>query len=73
MEQLSFTLHSECVALGSNDQQRKVITIPVNVRVSLVSGDITGNGVVEVNYHNQSVQMLAVDLRAHGVLDPSSV
>jgi hypothetical protein len=57
--------------MRSEDADRRVITIPALASVTLVAGDICGKGVVTVDYHDQPMKMLAVDLRTHAVLDPS--
>jgi hypothetical protein len=66
-----FKLHSSCVAIRHEKDHRQVITIPAGASVTVVSGDIARSGVVQVLYMDQPAQMLAVDLRTHGVLDPS--
>jgi hypothetical protein len=68
-QQLTFKLSSECVALWAKDHERRVMMIPANGRVTLVSGNLVGDGVVKVNYHDQSLQMLASDLRNVGRLE----
>ena len=68
-----FKLHSPCVAIRREKDYRHVITIPAGAFVTLVAGDISRTGVVEVLYVDQPLHMLAVDLRTHGVLDPSAV
>lgn len=70
MPQLMFKLHSASVAIWSEHNYRKVV-IPTNACVTLVAGDITGKGVVQIRYQNQPLQMLAVDLRTLGRLEPS--
>ena len=69
MPQLTFKLHSPSVAMRSDDKHRKVITIPTEACVTVVSGDITGKGVVKIRYQNQPLEMLAVDLRTLGRLE----
>ena len=71
MPRLNIKLHSPSVAMRSEKDHRKVITIPANACLTLVAGDISRTGVVEVLYMDQPLKMLAVDLRTHGVLDPS--
>jgi MEDS: MEthanogen/methylotroph, DcmR Sensory domain len=66
-----FKLHGSCVAIRREKDHRQVITLPAGASVTLVSGDIARSGVVQVLYMDQPVQMLAVDLRTQGVLDPS--
>jgi len=66
-----FKLHRSCVAIRCEKDHRQVVTIPAGDSVILVSGDIARTGVVEVLYMDQPLQMLAVDLRTRGVLDPS--
>ena len=70
MPLLNIKLHSPSVAMRSERDHRKVITIPANACLTLVAGDISRTGVVEVLYMDQSLKMLAVDLRTHEVLDP---
>jgi hypothetical protein len=69
MPQLNFKLHSSSVAMRS--ESRKVITIPANASVTLLTGDITGKGVVTICYQDQPAEMLAIDLRMRAILDPS--
>ena len=70
MPLLNIKLHSPSVAMRSAKDHRKVITIPANACLTLMAGDISRTGVVEVLYMDQSLKMLAVDLRTHEVLDP---
>ena len=69
MPLLMFKLHSPSVALRSNDKHRTVIAIPAEACVTLVSGDVTGKGVVKIRYQNEPLEMLAVDLRTLGRLE----
>ena len=64
-----FKLHSSCVAIRREKDHRQVITIPAGASVTLVAGDVTRTGVVEVLYMDQPLQMLAVDLRTRGHLE----
>ena len=66
-----FKLHTWCVAIRREKDYRHVITIPAGASVTLLSGDLPRTGVVQVLYRDQPLQMLAVDLRTHGVLDAS--
>lgn len=68
MPQLKFKMHSS-VAMRPENDHRKVITIPANASVTLLSGDINGKGVVKIRYHDQPLEILAIDLRTRGVLD----
>lgn len=71
MPQLNFKLQSSSVAMQSENDHRKVITIPADASVTLVAGDIHGKGTVKVRYRDQPLDMLAVDLRTRGVLEQS--
>jgi hypothetical protein len=66
-----FKLHSSCVAMRREKDHWQTISIPAGASVTLLSADIPRAGVVEVLYMDQTVHMLALDLRTHGVLDPS--
>ena len=72
MPLLNFKLHSSSVAMQSENDHRKVITIPAHASVTLVTGDIHGKGTVKVRYRDQPLEMLAVDLRTRGVLERSA-
>jgi hypothetical protein len=69
MPQLTIKLHKSSVAMRSETDQRKVITIPADASVTLVAGDINGKGVVKVRYRDQPLEMLAIDLRTRGNLE----
>ena len=71
MPQLNFKLQSSSVAMKSENDHRRVITIPADAFVTLVAGDIHGKGTVKVRYRDQPLDMLAVDLRTRGVLERS--
>ena len=71
MPQLNFKLHSSSVAMRSENDHRKVITIPADASVTLVAGDINGKGVVKIRYRDQPLEMLAIDLRMRGILEQS--
>jgi len=57
--------------MQSENDHRRVITIPADASVTLVAGDIHGKGTVKVRYRDQPLDMLAVDLRTRGVLEQS--
>jgi hypothetical protein len=65
MPQPAFTLKTSTTAILSDDQ-RTMVTIPVNELVTLVVGDIDGNGFVEVQHRQKVLIMFAEDLRIHG-------
>jgi hypothetical protein len=48
------------------NRQPSVVTIPANAVVTLVLGDIDGNGLLKVRYQNQVLEIFATDLRSRG-------
>jgi len=67
MRQLVFKLHRSTVAMQS--ENRTLVTIPAHACVTLVSGDFSTRGIVTISYHNQSLQILALDLQMRGSLE----
>jgi hypothetical protein len=54
------------MALLIENASRTMVTIPANAIVTLVEGDIDGNGFVRVRYRERILDVFAVDLRTRG-------
>ena len=65
MSRSTFKLKTSTLAILSDDQ-RTMVTIPANALVTLVVGDIGGDGFVEVRYRDQVLIIFAEDLRSRG-------
>jgi hypothetical protein len=65
MPEHAFKLKTPTLAILSDDQ-RTMVTIPAHELVTLMVGDIGGNGFVEVRYRQKVLIMFAEDLRSHG-------
>ena len=66
-----FKLQNSCVAIRHEKDHRQMISIPAGALLTLVSGDLAKSGVVQVLYMDQTLQMLAVDLRTRSILERS--
>ena len=66
MPQLTFKLHSPSVAMWTEHYYRTVVTLPAGACVTIVAGDITSEGSIEISYRDQQLEMSAVDLRNLG-------
>ena len=59
-------LKTSTTAILNENNQRVTIIVPANALVTLVDGDLNGNGFVRVHFEDKVVSMFAVDLRGHG-------
>jgi hypothetical protein len=68
-----FKLDTPAMAILDENHQPKVIIIPANAVLTIMSGDVDGIGLLEVRYENQTLKMLPMDLRnaAQAVMDDS--
>lgn len=67
MVQPAFKFYTPAIAIRSEDAQRSLVTIPKNAVVTVVAGNIKGNGFVKIRYVDQILEMFAKDLRPRGV------
>jgi len=63
MLQITFNLNTSTMAVLDENSQPSFVTVPSNVLVTLVAGDVDGNGFVKVRYQDKVLSMFAVDLR----------
>jgi len=70
MRQLVFKLHHSTVAMQS--ENRTLVTIPAHACVTLLSGDFSAKGIVTISYHNQPLQIFALDLRIRSSLEETA-
>jgi hypothetical protein len=66
MPQRRFKLNTSTTAILNENSQRTMVTIPANAVVTLVDGDVEGNGFVKVRYQDKILSMFAFDLRTRG-------
>ena len=66
MPQRTFKLNTSTTAILNENNQRTMVTIPANAVVTLVDGDVEGNGFVKVRYQDKILSMFAFDLRTRG-------
>jgi hypothetical protein len=68
MPQLTFKLNSPTLAIREKNDQRTLVTLPGDVLVTLLAGDIDAKGFVQILYDNNALIMFAEDLRTRGLL-----
>ena len=51
------------MAVQSDNEHLRVVTLPADAIVSIVDGDINGTGFVKIRYKDQTLAMYAKDLR----------
>jgi len=59
-------LRSSTFAILNERDQRTVVTLPANALVTVVVGDVDGDGLVKIRYRQKVFEMLAIDLRSRG-------
>jgi hypothetical protein len=59
------------MAVQSDEEHLRVVTLPAEAIVSIVDGDIDGTGFVKIRYMNQTLAMYAKDLRSQSENDIS--
>lgn len=64
-------LNTPTLAIQSQNEHPRIITIPANAVVAIVAGDINGAGFVEIRYMDQTLAMYAKDLRCRSKDDIS--
>jgi hypothetical protein len=57
-------LSTPTMAVQSDNEHLRVVTLPAEAIVSIVDGDIDGTGFVKIRYENQTLAMYAKDLRS---------
>ena len=57
-------LNTPTLAIQSENEHPRIITIPANAVVAIVAGDINGSGFVKLRYMDQTLAMYAKDLRS---------
>lgn len=57
-------LNTPTLAIQSENEHARVVTIPANAVVVIVDGDINGTGFVKIRYMDQTLAMYAKDLRS---------
>lgn len=63
MAECVFKLRTPTVAVLSENEQRRVVTIPAQALITIVAGDLACNGLLKIRYRNQDLEMFALDLR----------
>lgn len=66
MQQRMFKLNTPTSAILNENNAPRVVAIPADAVVTLVEGDVEGNGFVKVRYREQVLSMFALDLRTRG-------
>lgn len=64
-------LNMPTMAVQSDDEHLRVVTLPAEAIVSIVDGDIDGTGFVKIRYMDQTLAMYAKDLRSQSENDIS--
>ena len=57
-------LSTPTMAVQSDNEQIRVVTLPAEAIVSIVDGNINGTGFVKIRYMDQTLAMYAKDLRS---------
>jgi hypothetical protein len=57
-------LNTPTMAVLSDNEHMRIITVPSEAIVSIVDGDINGTGFVKIRYKDQMLPMYAKDLRS---------
>jgi hypothetical protein len=57
-------LSTPTMALQSDNEHMRVVTLPANAEVVVVDGDLDGAGFVKIRYMDQTLAMYAKDLRS---------
>jgi hypothetical protein len=52
------------MAIQSDNEHMRIVTLPAEAMVSIVDGDINGTGFVKIRYKDQTLAMYAKDLRS---------
>lgn len=63
MSRRTFRLNASTMAVLSENGQRTLVVIPAHAIVSVIVGDINGDGLVKVRYQNRVLPVFADDLR----------
>jgi len=56
-------LSTPTMAVQSDNEHLRVVTLPADAVVAIVDGDIDGTGFVKIRYKDQTLAMYAKDLR----------
>ena len=56
-------LSTPTMAVQSDKEHLRIVTLPAEAMVSIVDGDINGTGFVKIRYMGQTLAMYAKDLR----------
>jgi hypothetical protein len=56
-------LSAPTMAVQSDKEHLRIVTLPAEAMVSIVDGDINGTGFVKIRYMDQTLAMYAKDLR----------
>jgi hypothetical protein len=59
-------LNTPTMAVQSDNEHMRVVTLPAEAIVAIVDGDINGTGFVKIRYKDQTLAMYAKDLRSCG-------
>jgi hypothetical protein len=57
-------LNTPTLAIQSENEHPRIVTIPANAVVVIVDGDINGTGFVKIRYMDQTLAIYAKDLRS---------
>jgi hypothetical protein len=64
MPQRMFRLNNSTMAVASENGQRALVALPAHAVVTVIVGDINGDGFIKIRFRNQVLVMLADDLRS---------
>ncbi len=63
MPRRTFRLNASTMAVLSENGQRTLVAIPAHAIVTVIVGDLNGDGFVKVRYQNRILTVFADDLR----------
>jgi hypothetical protein len=57
-------LSTPTMAIQSDNEHMRIVTLPADAVVAIVDGDLDGTGFVKIRYKDQTLAMYAKDLRS---------
>ncbi len=72
MPRRTFTLSASTMAVFSENGQRTLVAIPAHAIVSVIVGDLNGDGFIKVRYQSRVLTVLADDLRREELASAST-
>ena len=64
MPERAVKLNAPAMAVQSDNERMRIVTIPANAVFVIVDGDMDGSGFVKIRYMDQTLAMYAKDLRS---------